>query len=340
LLLLISVNRFANPYPVYPLGISYLISYLEERLPEIEIRVFDINLHTTDELTQYLIDFKPDYTGVSLRNVDDVNSMARESFLAGYKEITDLIRQTIDTTLIIGGSAFSIFPRELFSFFCPDYGIYGEGEESLLDLLKSLNRGNPDLHIEGLVYQNGEGIQVNPRNHFLHTLDLGFSSDLVNFYWDRSGMMNVQTKRGCPYNCIYCTYPLIEGSQVRTLNAGKIVESLERLYYDRHVDYVFFRDSVFNLDREFNQDLAEKILRSGIHMKWGAYFSPHNLNREDLELYIRSGLTHIEFGTESLSDSTLKHYRKHFSVDEVVEVSAMCNELKVYFAHFLILGGY
>ena len=72
----------------------------------------------------------------------------------------------------------------------------------------------------------------------------------------------------------------------------------------------------------------------------GAYFSPHNLSREQLELFARAGLTHIEFGTESLSDTTLLKYGKHFDVDEVVRVSDYCNQAKVYFCHFMIIGGY
>ncbi|MFH1159923.1 MAG: lipid biosynthesis B12-binding/radical SAM protein [bacterium] len=339
-LLLVSANRFAIPYPVYPLGISYLLSYLQDRLTDFEIRVFDFNLHSDAEFAEYLHHFNPDFTGVSLRNVDDVSSISREFFLSGYRDIINSIRQEIDTTLIIGGSAFSIFPRELFSYFEPDYGIYGEGEESLYRLLISLTAGSPDLGIEGLVYQNGSEIVVNPRKKYLRSLDLSFSGDLINFYWNKSGMMNVQTKRGCPYHCIYCTYPLIEGTKVRTLNPDKIVDTLQDLYFNKQINYVFFTDSVFNLNRNFNIKFARKIIKSGIKMQWGAYFSPHNLILDDLKLFAESGLTHIEFGTESLSDSTLKHYQKHFSVNEVVEVSAMCNEAGIYFAHFLILGGY
>ena len=339
-LLLVSANRYTIPYPVYPLGISYIASYLKERLEGFEIKVFDGNLGSDESLIKVLQEFQPDYTGVSLRNVDDVSSMTREFFISGYQEIIRTIRNNSPSTLIIGGSAFSIFPEELFSYFQPDYGIYGEGEESLYLLLQSLQKGEPDLSIEGLIYQNSKGLHHNPKKQHLRSLDLTFSKDLVSFYWDKSGMMNLQTKRGCPYHCIYCTYPLIEGSNVRTLNPDKIVDSLKELYFNKGVTYVFFTDSVFNISRQYNRTLVEKILKSGIEMKWGAYFSPHNITLEELKLYRQSGLTHIEFGTESLSDTTLKYYKKHFTVNEIVEVSDMCNEADIYFAHFLILGGY
>ncbi|MDP4281173.1 MAG: lipid biosynthesis B12-binding/radical SAM protein [Bacteroidota bacterium] len=339
-LLLVSANRFTHPYPVYPIGLSYIYSYLKKRLPDFDIRIFDFNLKTPDEFIEFLKKFRPDYTGVSFRNIDDVNSYNREWFIHGYKDILKLIKKTLKTRIIIGGSAFSIFPKELFDFFNPDYGICGEGEESMFQLLSCLEKGEDPSGIPGLVYRvNGE-IQLNERKSYLEKLDLSFENSLIGFYWQKSGMMNVQTKRGCPYHCIYCTYPLIEGSKVRTLDSGKIIETIKDLYFNKKITYIFFTDSVFNLHPEFNEELAHKMIESQIKIKWGAYFSPHNLTREQLKLYKDAGLTHIEFGTESLSDNTLKAYGKHFTVEDVIESSRICNELSIYFAHFLILGGY
>ena len=339
-LLFVSANRYANPYPVYPLGISYLSTYLSQRLPDYEIRIFDFNLNTPESFKEYLQEFQPDYVGLSLRNIDDVNFYSQESFINGYKMIVDIVRETINVTLIIGGSAFSIYPRELFSLFNPDYGIHGEGEESLYNFLLSLDAGTPDLNVDGLVYRNGDEIFVNVRKHFIKTPDLNFDSGLLEFYWDKAGMVNVQTKRGCPYNCIYCTYPLIEGHNVRTLNPDKIVHTLRQLYEKHKIDYVFFTDSVFNISNAFNVELAKKMIASKLPIHWGAYFSPHNLSLENLKLFAEAGLTHIEFGTESLSDTTLKHYGKHFNAEEVVRVSNYCNQAGIYFCHFMIIGGY
>jgi radical SAM superfamily enzyme YgiQ (UPF0313 family) len=339
-LLFISANRYASPYPVYPLGVSYLHTYLKEHLPHYQFRIFDFNLNSTESFRECLQDFQPDYIGLSLRNIDDVNFYSQESFINGYKMIVDIVREVTAVPLIIGGSAFSIYPRDLFSFFSPDYGIHGEGEESLLRFLQSLDRGTPDLSTDGLVYRDGGEIRMNGRKHFIKTPDLDFDTGLLEFYWDKAGMVNVQTKRGCPYNCIYCTYPLIEGHNVRTLDPDKIVHTLRQLYEKHGVDYVFFTDSVFNISNHFNVELARKMIASKLPMHWGAYFSPHNLTLENLHLFADSGLTHIEFGTESLSDTTLKKYGKHFDVEEVVRVSDYCNQAGVYFCHFMIIGGY
>jgi radical SAM superfamily enzyme YgiQ (UPF0313 family) len=339
-LLLVSANQYAVPYPVYPIGLSYLQSYLSSRLPHFEICIFDFNFHTLESFREFLLSYQPDYTGISFRNIDDVDSTHKTWFLQGYKDIVEVLKKSVNTRIIIGGSAFSIFPKELFKFFQPEFGIHGEGEESLFHLLQCLENKKDFSAIQGLVYRNSSGIQMNPRNHFLRQLDLSFDNNLLDFYWGKSGMLNIQTKRGCPHKCIYCTYPLIEGSNVRTLNADRIVETLSDLYFNKDINYVFFTDSVFNISDHFNIELAEKILKRGLKIKWGAYFSPHRMDKQTLQLYADAGLTHIEFGTESLSDTTLKNYGKHFTVQEVVDVSDLCNELSIYFSHFLILCGY
>lgn len=339
-LLLISANRFIIPYPVYPLGISYLFSYLKDHLPHYQIRIFDFNLQSRDELKELLQDFAPDYIGLSLRNVDDVNFYTQESFISGYSDIMETIRNSYQCPVIIGGSAFSIYPEEFFHMLNPDFGIKGEGEESFCRLLTSMDQGRADLTIEGLVYRNDKQIVVNSRSNFIRTPGLRFAPELIGHYWQKAGMVNIQTKRGCPYRCIYCTYPLIEGSQVRTLDPDQIIHTLRDLHDKHGIDYLFFTDSVFNISNQFNEELSKRLIDSGLPLKWGAYFSPHNLSLDQLELYVRAGLTHIEFGTESLSDSTLKNYGKHFDVEEVVRVSEYCNQAQVYFCHFMIIGGY
>jgi radical SAM superfamily enzyme YgiQ (UPF0313 family) len=133
---------------------------------------------------------------------------------------------------------------------------------------------------------------------------------------------------------------LIEGHHVRTLDPGRIVNTLLNLYEKYQISYVFFTDSVFNISNKFNTELAQQMIASKLPMHWGAYFSPHNLTLEQLKLYAEAGLTHIEFGTESLSDATLRNYGKHFDVEEVIRVSAYCNQAGIYFCHFMIIGGY
>jgi radical SAM superfamily enzyme YgiQ (UPF0313 family) len=340
-ILFVSANTLTNPYPVYPIGISYLYTYLGKRLPQHNFMFFDFNRHTLDEFETFLKSSRFDIIGISLRNIDDTNIFEKNCFVTWYRQILESTRKWSSAKVILGGSGFSIFPEQLFNELKPDFGIKGEGEETLLQLIENIDKPEVYTSIEGLTYKNADGkIIINPRTNFLRSLELSFDSDLLDFYWDKSGMLNIQTKRGCPYRCIYCSYPVIEGRKVRTLNPDLIVETLKDIYFNKKISYVFFTDSVFNLSDEYNFELANKIIDSGVKVSWGAYFSPNKLSRESLELYKKAGLTHIEFGTDSFSDSTLKLYGKEFTFADVLEKSLICYDLGIFHAHFLILGGY
>ena len=339
-LILVSANRHKEPYPVYPLGISYLSSHLTHEMPDLEIHIFDFMTGSHDEYIAKLREIRPDYAGISFRNIDDVNIYKKESFINHYKQIIVNTRKNSNAVIIIGGSGFSIYPKILFETLEPDFGIYGEGEESLQQLMKAIDRGEDHSSIEGLVYRDGGKVVANRRGSSFKTPVLAFEDALTDYYWQNSGMLNIQTKRGCPYNCIYCTYPLIEGHKVRTLDPGQIVKTLTDLYIQKKIDYVFFTDSIFNISNDFNYELAGRLITANLPIKWGAYFNFTNIDRRLLEKMKQAGLKHIEFGTDSISDEMLRKCNKPFTVKDILRISDYCTELDIDFAHFLILGGY
>jgi radical SAM superfamily enzyme YgiQ (UPF0313 family) len=339
-ILLISANQLKEPYPIYPIGLSYLSTYFQEKNKHFKIVIYDMNIDGLDGLSIIMKEIKPLYVGISLRNIDDTNSFTYRSFVNEYKSIVETIRKESIAKIILGGAGFTIFPKYLFEILDVDFGIVSEGEESFYQLVMSLHKNEEYENIEGLVYRSNGKININARISFTKSLGLNYDDNLVGYYWEKSGMLNIQTKRGCPFKCIYCTYPIIEGANIRLLDPDKVVRSLKNLQQKYGIDYVFFTDSVFNIANDYNKLLSQKIINSGLKINWGAYFTLNNLDEEMLTLYKSAGLTHIEFGTESISDIQLKNYGKHFTVKDVIEKSELCNKLKVNFAHFVILGGY
>jgi radical SAM superfamily enzyme YgiQ (UPF0313 family) len=342
-ILLISANMHNIPYPVYPVGISYLKSYLGTHLPDKhEIITFDLNTENSESLNNILANNDLLLIGISLRNFDDSTNVYRENiFISDYKNVIHQVREKSKAPVVIGGSGFSVFPEIMFEELNPDFGIKGEGEESLKYLIVNIKNNKPVGEIEGLVYRDDEGrIRINEHKQYIAAPELRFEDKWVDYYWLEGGMLNVQTKRGCPYNCIYCSYPLIDGRRVRTLDAKTVVRNIEELYFSKGVSYFFFTDSLFNIHREYNEELARRLIESKAKISWGAYFSPSGMTFEDLKLYQKSGLTHVEFGSDSLSDSQLENYGKTFRFEDVKQQSEYCGKLGIFYAHYLILAGY
>jgi radical SAM superfamily enzyme YgiQ (UPF0313 family) len=161
----------------------------------------------------------------------------------------------------------------------------------------------------------------------------------VQYYWREGGMIGVQTKRGCPRTCSYCTYPLIDGRAVRRADPRAVAEDVARLFRDRGVHYFFFADSVFNLDAEQEMVLADELRRLQLPLQWGAFFAPTSADRAYWAALQQSGLTHVELGTDALSDAMLAAYAKGFTVADAVQTTQACADLGLPCAHYLLLGG-
>lgn len=338
----ISANNYQVPYPVYPIGVSYLITYVKTHMNDCSCSLFDFNLNGGyEEFGKWCRESDFDVFALSLRNMDDVDFFQKNVFLSHYEKIVQIIRDSSSAPLIIGGPAFSIFPTRLFEVLNPDFGISGEGEDTLCRLLNDIfSECKPDS-LDGLVYRDDAGrIVVNPRSHYVTSPLLRMEESEVDYYFQKSGMLNVQTKRGCPFNCVYCTYPLIDGRKIRNLGVDAVVDNIVQMNRKFGADYLFFTDSVFNIDREYNEELCNRIIESRVKINWGAYFNPKNLRKGDLELYKKAGLTHIEWGTDTLADATLETYGKSFTWEEIKTTSLWASDLGIFYAHFMILGGY
>jgi radical SAM superfamily enzyme YgiQ (UPF0313 family) len=194
--------------------------------------------------------------------------------------------------------------------------------------------------IPGLVYRNNGRIVANPPQRLdLAELTPATGPDAVlGHYLRQTGMLNLQTQRGCSCHCEYCTYPLIEGDRFRRRPAERVAEELAHLHR-RGVRYVVIVDSIFNSSPEHVQQVCESILRLNLKMRWACFLRPAGLTADLMQLMTRAGLAHVEFGTDSFCDSVLAAYGKRFTFDDVLRSHELAWQAKVDCCHFLICGG-
>jgi radical SAM superfamily enzyme YgiQ (UPF0313 family) len=164
------------------------------------------------------------------------------------------------------------------------------------------------------------------------------SKSTVAHYLRTGGMLNLQTKRGCPYRCTYCTYPVIEGRKLRLFDPDQVAREWASLI-EAQAKFVFLTDSVFNSHVGHNLRVAGKLLKHGTIVPWGAFFAPTRPPRDYYRTLRDAGLTHVEFGTESLSAPMLRAFRKPFSPEHVLQAHAAALEARLHIAHYIMLGG-
>jgi radical SAM superfamily enzyme YgiQ (UPF0313 family) len=328
-ILLIAGNTETVPAPVYPLALSKLAG--AAAVAGHTAVQFDALSQGIERLSQVLQATAPDIIGLSIRNIDNTNCEDPTCYLDGYQMLATRIREFAPAVpLVLGGSGFSLFPEPLARLLNADLGVVGDGQRILASLL------NGDLE-----HYPSDGPRLIFANEYEETHKPAPMHEhrIIDYYWRYGGMIGLQTKRGCPKSCSYCTYPLIEGRTARWNAPEEVADEIERLIIDHGVSYFYFTDSVFNLSAEREIMLAEEICRRSLPISWGAFFAPRGIERDYLATLKRSGLTHVEMGTDSLSDSMLQSYHKDFDVAEAVRSSSLCVQAGLHCAHYLIFGG-
>lgn len=337
--LLISVNRETEPYPVEPIGIAYVAASLKKAGHEVALLDLCFEDDAFGAIKRLPSGFCPGVTGVSIRNIDNLTYPKSVFYLPAIREVIGAVRAACRGPIIAGGSGFSLFPHETLEYLGVDYGVIGEGEASMVEFVRRFELGSDLEGVPGLI---GRGLKSFCPAGFI--TDFAVSSparELLDYprYAEAGGMANVQTKRGCPFECVYCTYPFLEGKRLRLREPRSVVDEIEMLYRERGRDYFFFVDDIFNMPEGHATGICEEIIRRRIDIRWACFCTPKGITAGLLKAMQAAGCAAIEFGTDGGTDATLEALGKGFTVAEIEKAQMLCVQAGIEAAHYLILGG-
>lgn len=333
--LLVSPNIETLPDPVFPLGLAYIAAALRDN--HISYRILDLCFAEdyAASIQSAIDDFHPDVIGLSLRNVDNVSYPNYVTYLPFYRQVITVIREKSDATIVIGGSAVALVPDLLLYHLDADFGVIGEGETAFVKLIKDLGDCADKQHLTGpRIISDTSGVFQDP-----DTISFPERSEFDNkAYLKWGGMGNIQTKRGCPFKCVYCTYPIIEGTRTRMRSPKHIGDEIESMLKDG-IDNLFFVDNVFNYPVDHAEAICQEIIKRQLPVRWSCYANPKFVTRQLMELMLAAGCTSVEFGSDAAHDAMLGNLGKNFTVDDLRNASTICRESGMSFCHSLLLGG-
>lgn len=341
-ILLIAVNQEKHPYPVQPIGAIYVVAALKEKGHQ--VKFLDLNFvdDFKKDIPLAINEFKPDLIGISIRNIDNTIYPNVEVYLPKIKETVDCCKENSSARLVVGGSGFSVMPEEILEYLNVDIGVAGNGEAAICDLASKIEEGAEIEKVEGIVYRKNRHYFRNTATYTSYGFDgLAPARYLLDLktYFDEGSVSPIQSKRGCQFDCIYCTYPLIEGKKVRLRNPKMVVDEIEKLKGDFGIDYVFFIDNVFNYPIDHAASICKEIINRKVKIGWTAFFNPAFMTKELVVLLKESGCSGVEFGTEAACDKMLKSLGKTFSVNTLIKSHKLCAEAGIKTCHYLLLGG-
>ncbi len=337
--LLISSNTEQITMPVLPLGLAGVAVALENAGHEVRL----LNLLTRDDshqlIKQEIQDFEPELIGLSVRNIDDQSRGAPRFLLEPVKEVVRTCRAFSSAPIVLGGAGYTIFPRRALKYLGADMGIRGEGEQALIRLIERLQRHADISETPGLILPNqGNGSTV----ELIRDLDefplpgperLSIPPD-----WNGQEIwVPLQTRRGCPMQCNYCSTPAIEGKILRRRSPDLVVEVMAR-YVAAGFTHFYFVDNTFNLPPAYAKELCHRLSASHLDIKWRCILYPWKMDEELVEKMARAGCIEVALGFESGSPKILQSLGKKFLPAEVQRLAELLHKYGIQRMGFLMFG--
>lgn len=349
--LIISASREFIHVMVAPIGEACIAAALLEYGHE--VRIVEL-VHSEDfrrSIEDAVWDFRPQLVGISLRNIDSATYPGNLFFYLPARNVIIFTRDLIngDVPVVLGGAGFSLFPEEILRNVGLSLGVIGEGELVFAEIARRIERGEDPRGIErGVCFLDEHGTFRQRPPWIVEDLDslplpartlihnVGYRLPLTE---DGSAWGNVQTKRGCNKDCIYCSYRYLEGRSVRYRGPERVADEIEVMVKELGIRKLFIVDSLLNLDAQHLHRMCEAILARSLDVEWAANVAPDIRLLKLLPLMKRSGAAHLAVGIESLSGEMLAALGKDRVEDDALAMARACAELEIEHLTHILLGG-
>ena len=254
-------------------------------------------------------------------------------------------------SVIIGGPHFTAMPeRTLSDYPSFDYGIIGEGENAILNLMKRIGSKQLPVNCERVVFRENGRIKINRPGKVIENLDslpfpawelldrFPFAYRPAVFKYKRLPSVHLVSSRGCPNRCIFCDTSVF-GHKMRFHSAGYVLEEIEYLIKNFGIRDIIFEDDQFLLKKERVEEICKGLLKRQIRICWscsGRVNSVSDINL--LRLMKRSGCWQINYGIESGNQQILDSARKDISISQIKKAVRLTNKAGILSKGYFIFG--
>lgn len=292
-----------------PLGLGYLAACLLQEGFSVCILDLNVTPRPDEALKAALIEDEPRLVGIT--------ALTQNYFLA--QEVARTVKAVWnDAFVVLGGPHASYLYEETLAEPVVDAVVLFEGEQTIVDLTRKLEKKTPDLgDVAGLAFRRGEQVVLTKsRPHEKHLDRLPFPARhlLPMAQYGRPG--TIMTSRGCPEKCIFCISSTYEGAY-RMRGAANVVEELSTLRNTWGIREIYFIDNVFTVNAQRVRDICQQIIDRRLDIQFHCVSRANLVTEEVISWLKAAGCQRIEIGVESGSQSLIDAYQKHITLDQV-----------------------
>ncbi len=325
-------------YP-FPMGLGYIVSVLKKAGRDVHC----INLNHLCGSTEDLINKALDSEGYDF--VCTGNNALGYSVTEAI--ITTAKKHHSHPKTILGGHIITSEPELVFNSLKPDFGIIGEGEETIIELLDFIEKNRNLNEVYGIVYSiDGKTVKTQNRKAIddLDTVplpdfeSLGFKEQLDNMHtnyiyystiFDRPRIYPLLASRSCPYQCTFCYHD----SKYRKRSIKNIMKELNEMVKKYKINIINMYDECFAIDKKRLSEFCEKIqkLKKEIEwdLKWTCQLRVDSVDSDVLKKMRDAGCYIISYGFESYSADVLKSMRKYITPQQIDHAFKITLEEKI-----------
>jgi len=303
-----------------PYGILQLAAFLENKMKDVEIEVVDCQAMALDwkGLEKRIESFNPDIVASS--GFATCNAYVTARTLETAKKLKP------DVLTVTGGQHFTVMAQESLEAYPEiDVIVRGEGEETLLELVKAVKEKTNFSRIKGISFRHGQEIRHNPSRPLMENLDelpfpgYHFVEDYVHRYHftmmagrkARYGM--IEASRGCPHRCTFCSQWKHWQGTWRHKSMKRVAEEIEFLYKNYESKLLWLTDDNFGLGKQMN-DLCDELIKRGFSDEITCFMQARCddivKNQNLLPKMSKAGINWLLLGVESHSKTTLDSFHK------------------------------
>jgi anaerobic magnesium-protoporphyrin IX monomethyl ester cyclase len=260
---------------------------------------------------------------------------------------------------ILGGIHATIYTKDILENCSSiDYIVLGEGEESILKLVDSIENNKALDDIPGIAYRKNNEIKINSKLNYIKNIDeIPFPAyELINlkdYYVDTKDWYNpkkldfktsipIITSRSCPNKCTFCSMWQVMGPYWRGRSAKNVVDEIEYVYNKYGQKHFSFNDDNISLSKTRTIEICKEIVDRGLNIEFETPngLSINTLDEEVISWLVKAGLVRvslaIESGSEYIRNKVMGKYLDEKKIYEIVDIFKKYPD--VYVRAFFIIG--